>query len=341
MTARHAPPAHTTPFRTPDTEEELADADVFPFKVTPEDIGASDETALLDELARDEDAMPEKEDMADFIEDVTCLYLSEIGVKPLLTPEEERDYARRARAGDFAARQIMIERNLRLVIKIARRYLHWGIPLLDLVEEGNLGLMRALDKFDPERGFRFTTYATWWIRQAVDLCVMMQARAIRLPVNIHKEILRIQKALRHLAPETSREEAMRQVASRLGKSTEEIRRILGMNENATSLSTPLENNSNYSLGDFIAGSAGDDPETRLQQVERTELVEKCLGRLNARQREIVERRYGLSGREPETLDAISRDMNLTRERVRQIQLEAIRQLQRMLLASGIQPETIF
>ncbi|MDR3323287.1 MAG: sigma-70 family RNA polymerase sigma factor, partial [Zoogloeaceae bacterium] len=191
---------------------------------------------------------PEAE--TDFLEDVTQLYLNQIGAKALLTPEEELETARRMKAGEFDARQKMIEHNLRLVVNIAKHYLNRGIPLLDLVEEGNLGLIHALEKFDPERGFRFSTYATWWIRQAVERGIMNQSRTIRLPVHVVKEINLVLRAMRHLESETSRERTLEQVALLLEKSVEDVRRILSLNEYIASLDMPLEIDPNHSMLDF-------------------------------------------------------------------------------------------
>jgi RNA polymerase nonessential primary-like sigma factor len=298
------------------------------YPVAPsEDFGLSD----LDGMASPE---------ADFLEDVTQLYLNQIGAKPLLTAEEEQEAARRMKAGDFSARQKMIEHNLRLVVNIAKHYLNRGIPLLDLVEEGNLGLIHALEKFDPERGFRFSTYATWWIRQAIERGIMNQSRTIRLPVHVVKEVNMVLRAMRHLESETSRERTIEQVALLLEKPAEEIRRILQLNEYITSLDMPLEVDPGHSMLDFIVDENGDDPESLLQNNELSRLVQAWLGELTERQRQVVERRYGLNGYEVSTLDSIAADLELTRERVRQIQMEGLHRLRRILKRGGITRDSL-
>jgi RNA polymerase nonessential primary-like sigma factor len=277
----------------------------------------------------------------DILEDVTQLYLNQIGAKSLLTPEEEQEITRRMKQGDFDARQKMIEHNLRLVVNIAKHYLNRGIPLLDLVEEGNLGLIHALEKFDPERGFRFSTYATWWIRQAIERGIMNQSRTIRLPVHVVKEINLVLRAMRRLKSETSRERAIEQVALILEKPVDNVRHILQLNEYIASLDTPLEIDANHSMMDFIIDESGEDPETLLQNHELNTLVQLWLGELTERQRQVMERRYGLNGHEAATLDSIATDLELTRERVRQIQMESLYRLRRILKRGGITRENLF
>ncbi|MCL2021258.1 MAG: sigma-70 family RNA polymerase sigma factor [Betaproteobacteria bacterium] len=277
---------------------------------------------------------------ADFFEDVTCFYLNQIGGKPLLTPEEEQVYARQARAGDPAARQVMIERNLRMVVKIAKRYLYHGVPFLDLIEEGNIGLIYALDRFDPERGVRFSTYATWWVRQAIERGIMNQSRTIRLPGNVFKKISRIRRALRKMEQESPQEHRIAKVAAQLGVPADEVRRVLYLSENIVSLDIPLDAGSGYSFGDFIAADEGDDPETQLQEQEINNLVARWMKRLTIRQREIVERRYGFNGQEPSTLTNIALDLGLTCERVRQIQREALECIRRILKEGGLGQESL-
>jgi RNA polymerase nonessential primary-like sigma factor len=272
-------------------------------------------------------AYPAMEDgKPDFLEDVIQLYLNEIGERPLLSPEEEREVAAKAKAGDFAARQKMIEHNLRLVVSIARRYLHRGVALLDLIEEGNLGLIHALDKFEPERGFRFSTYATWWIRQAIERGIMNQARTIRLPIHVVKEINAVLRALRYLQPEGAREATIAQVADMLEKTPEEIQRILRLNEHIASLDAPLEVDSDLTVLDFVVDEDAKGPEHLVQEKEQDELVKTWLSQLTERQRKVVMRRYGFGGEDAATLEAIAKEMGLTRERVRQIQVEALSRL---------------
>jgi RNA polymerase nonessential primary-like sigma factor len=223
---------------------------------------------------------PEPEVIApeiELLEDVTQLYLTEIGAKPLLTPEEELATSRLVRQGDFAARQRMIEHNLRLVVNIAKHYLNRGIPLLDLVEEGNLGLIHALEKFDPERGFRFSTYATWWIRQNIERGIMNQSRTIRLPVHIVKEINVVLRAMRHLESADKRDSTVERIAALIDRTEDDVRRILSLNEHIASLDAPLEIDPNHTIGEIIADDSGADPESLLQISEIGSLVDDWLG----------------------------------------------------------------
>lgn len=295
--------------------------------------GAAEEAALLPEP---DPVTPEYE----LLEDVTQLYLNEIGAKPLLTPEQELLTARLVRAGDFAARQMMIEHNLRLVVNIAKHYLNRGIPLLDLVEEGNLGLIHALEKFDPERGFRFSTYATWWIRQSIERGIMNQSRTIRLPVHVVKEINIVLRAMRHLDSADRRDSTVDRIAALLDRPVEEIRHILSLNEHIASLDAPLDIDPAHSMAEIIADEAGGTPESLLQLSEMGGLVEDWLSRLSERQRLVIERRYGLNGADLATLDVIATELGLTRERVRQIQMEALDQLRKIAKRGNISKDAL-
>ena len=295
--------------------------------------GQPDDSALL----------PEPEPVApelDLLEDVTQLYLNEIGAKPLLTPAEEVATARLVRAGDFAARQKMIEHNLRLVVNIAKHYLNRGIPLLDLIEEGNLGLIHALEKFDPERGFRFSTYATWWIRQSIERGIMNQSRTIRLPVHVVKEINVVLRAMRHLESAERRETTIERVALLIDKPVAEVRRILSLNEHIASLDAPLEIDPGHTMAELIADDTGRDPESLLQTSEIGDLLEDWLRQLTERQRVVIERRYGLNGQDIATLDLIASDLGLTRERVRQIQMEGLDRLRKIIKRGNISRDSL-
>ena len=273
--------------------------------------------------------------------DATRLYLKEIGFSPLLTAEQEVYYARKAQRGDAAARRRMIESNLRLVVKIARRYMNRGLALLDLIEEGNLGLIRAVEKFDPERGFRFSTYATWWIRQTIERGIMNQTRTIRLPVHVLKEINIYQRAARYLSQKLDHEPTPEEVAQLLDKPIEDVKGMLGLNERLASVDAPLDDDPDRSLLDAIADERTLDPEKAQQREDLQSLIELWLNELNDKQREVVERRFGLNGREISTLEEVGADIGVTRERVRQIQVEALKRLRVILERAGFSVDSLF
>ena len=315
-----------------------------------EDREFEEDEGLLEPEQPDEAALVEAEREAvateavtaetEILNDVTQLYLNEIGAKPLLTPAEEAATARAMRAGDFNARQKMIEHNLRLVVNIAKHYLNRGIPLLDLVEEGNLGLIHALEKFDPERGFRFSTYATWWIRQSIERAIMNQSRTIRLPVHVVKELNIVLRAVRHLEKENGREISHEQIAHLIDKPVAEVQRILALNEHIASLDAPLEIDPNHTIGDAIADENGIDPEARLESNELGDLLVTWVAQLPEKQRAVIERRYGLNGADTCTLEVIAADLQLTRERVRQIQIEALNHLRRIIKRGGVTRDSL-
>ncbi|MEO5341837.1 MAG: RNA polymerase sigma factor RpoS [Gammaproteobacteria bacterium SHHR-1] len=273
--------------------------------------------------------------------DATQLYLSEIGASKLLSAEEEVHFARLAQKGDAAARKRMIESNLRLVVKIARRYLNRGLALLDLIEEGNLGLIRAVEKFDPERGFRFSTYATWWIRQTIERAIMNQSRTIRLPIHVVKEINSCMRVARQLAQQLDHEPSAEEIARLLDKPLAEVERMLGLNERVGSVDSPLGKEADKPLLDSIADEAATDPMDSLQTEGIKEHLDEWLLRLNEKQREVVERRFGLHGHEVCTLEQVANELGVTRERVRQIQLEALRRLRMILERDGFSFDSIF
>ena len=273
--------------------------------------------------------------------DATQLYLREIGFSSLLTAEEEVYYARRALKGDSDARRHMIECNLRLVVKIARRYMNRGLALLDLIEEGNLGLIRAVEKFDPERGFRFSTYATWWIRQTIERGIMNQTRTIRLPVHILKEINIYLRAARYLSQKLDHEPTPEEVALLLDKPVADVRAMMSLNERIASVDAPLDIDPDRSLLDAIADDKTADPEKILQEEDLHGQIAAWLSELNEKQRKVVERRFGLNGRDVATLEQVGADIGVTRERVRQIQVEALRRLRGMLEKSGYSMGALF
>ena len=266
--------------------------------------------------------------------DPTRLYLNEIGASPLLTAEEEVMYARRAQAGDDEARKHMIESNLRLVVKIARRYMKRGLPFLDLIEEGNLGLIRAVEKFDPERGFRFSTYATWWIRQTIERAIMNQSRTIRLPIHVVKEINTYLRAARSLAQQLDHEPSAEEIAGLLNKPIEDVEHVLGLNESIASTDKNIMNDSAKTLLETIPDESVQDPAESLQEESVQSNIEDSLSQLSDKQREVVERRFGLHGYRVSTLEEVGRDIGVTRERVRQIQMDALKKLKRILEQEG-------
>ncbi|WP_313950632.1 RNA polymerase sigma factor RpoS [Accumulibacter sp.] len=272
---------------------------------------------------------------AELLNDVTQHYLNEIGAKPLFSPTEEADWARRAKAGEFLARQKMIEHNLRLVVNIAKHYLNRGMALLDLIEEGNLGLIHAIEKYDPERGFRFSTYATWWIRQSIGRAIMNQSRTIRLPVHVVKEINVVLRAIRHLESANGREICVEQIAHLIDRPVEDVRRVMALNERIASLDAPLQIDPSRTIGEVIADDSLLEPEDLLQTTETGELLSQWVGQLAEKQQQVLRRRYGLAGSETCTLEQIAVDLNLTRERVRQIQIEALDQLRRIIRRGGV------
>ena len=276
----------------------------------------------------------------DFLGDVTQLYLNEIGANPLLTAEEELALSRQVRLGDFEARQTMIERNLRLVVNIAKHYLNRGIPLLDLVEEGNLGLMHALEKFDPERGFRFSTYATWWIRQNIERAIMNQSRTIRLPVHVVKELNQVLRAQRHIEANSNGESSLEAIADRLGKSIEEVRSILALSEHTASLDAPLDIDPTLSIGESLADEHQASADSQIHCTEVESLVREWITMLSDKQRMVIRHRYGIDECELLTLEELAARLELTRERVRQIQLEALGQLRRILKRHGISRDAL-
>jgi len=294
----------------------------------------------VEEIAPVEDTVVDGYFGTDILSDVTQLYFNDIGQNALLTVEEEVRYARLVKQGDFLSRQKMIEHNLRLVVNIAKHYSGRGLQLLDLIEEGNLGLIHALEKFDPERGFRFSTYATWWIRQSIERAIMYQSRTIRLPVHVIKELNTVLRAMRHLETHSERDPSPDDVAHLVDFRVEDVRRLLSLNERMTSLDAPLEIDPLLSVGESIADENTPQPDIRLENAEIETYVREWLEQLNERQRNVIERRYGLNGSEIHTLEQLAQSLNLTRERVRQIQIEALASLRKILRRSGMSRETL-
>jgi RNA polymerase nonessential primary-like sigma factor len=273
--------------------------------------------------------------------DPTQLYLVEIGASPLLTPTEEVHYARLARKGNEEARNHMVRCNLRLVVKIARRYLNRGLALLDLINEGNLGLIRAVEKFDPERGFRFSTYATWWIRQNIERAIMNQTRTIRLPIHIIKELNLYLRKARSMTNELDHEPTFEDIAKALDKSPGDVNKLLRLNERTLSVDTPMGDDTEKPLLEALADHNGDGPAEIMEENNLTSQLEDCLACLQEKQRSILARRFGLLGFEAATLEEVGAEVGLTRERVRQIQVEALKALKIIMEQKGIVANTIF
>lgn len=297
---------------------------------------------VMDDLPLDDDQSTTKEfDVSSKSLDATQLYLGEIGFSPLLTAEEEVLYARRALRGDEAARKRMIESNLRLVVKISRRYSNRGLALLDLIEEGNLGLIRAVEKFDPERGFRFSTYATWWIRQTIERALMNQTRTIRLPIHVVKELNIYLRTARELSQKLDHEPTAEEIASELDKPVDDVSKMLRLNERISSVDTPIGGEGEKALLDIIPDINNSDPEVSTQDDDIKLSLIHWLDELNPKQKEVLARRFGLLGYEPSTLEEVGREINLTRERVRQIQVEGLRRLREILVKQGLNMESLF
>jgi len=304
----------------------------------------------------DDDAIEASGDSAPEIlsdsSDTVTLYLREVRRTELFTREQEFEAATLARTGDFAARQSMIEHNLRLVVSIAKGHVGRGVPLADLIEEGNLGLMHAIDKFEPERGFRFSTYATWWIRQSVERAVMNQGRVVRLPVHVVRELRQVLQARRTLENDPDFAVARKgvegdgvrveDVAALLGRDVQDVAELLALAESPKSLDAAMDRaGDEYTLGDSMTDEVTPDPAGVMQNHEVECLLDNWVAELSDRDREVLEGRFGLHDREPETLEVLSDRLGLTRERVRQIQHDALIKLKRHMIRDGFNRLALF
>ena len=344
-------------------DTEIAPEDLVEGLSADEDASdADDETAGLAAIVDDDDDDDDAEEDADgkkFVErrkpaedrrktttrratdaDPTRLYLKEIEVSPLLTADEEKHYSRLALKGDITARDKMIECNLRLVVKIARRYMNRGLALLDLIEEGNLGLIRAVEKFDPERGFRFSTYATWWIRQTIERGLMNQTRTIRLPIHVIKELNTYLRAARKLTQELNREATSEDVAKLLKKPVKDVEKMFKLADRVSSFDIPMGGEGERPLLDVIPDENNTDPSSILQDESVLKHLDSWLDELDEKQRDVVVRRFGLRNHPRGTLEEVGLELGVTRERVRQIQMDALRKLRRILEHSGYSRENI-
>ena len=271
--------------------------------------------------------------------DPTDIYLKEVGIAPLLSKEEEIHYSRLTKKGDLNARKKMIESNLRLVIKIARRYLRSGMAILDLIEEGNLGLMHAVEKFDPERGFRFSTYSAWWIQQTIERAIMSQNRTIRLPMHIMKKVNSCLRIKNELAKQLNHEPTYDDIANKLSKSEKEIEKTLCLNEKIISIDAPISDNFNKSLVEIV-GTDILDPAKIVSIQSLKKAICMWLSKLTSTQKSVVELRFGLNNQEASTLEQTGVKIGLTRERVRQLQTEALRSLKMIVEEQGIDFNTL-
>ena len=267
--------------------------------------------------------------------DAIKLYLKDIQKTSLLTAEQERELARKISTGDMEARNRMIESNLRLVVKIAKRYMNRGLPFLDLIEEGNLGLIKAVERFKLSKGCRFSTYATWWIRQSIERALVNQSRTIRLPVHISDEINKLIKVSRELGHELNREPQVKEVADAMGVDPAVVRRLMVLLKKTYSIEHPMGENSDYSLIDTIEDTSVVNPLDLTEQLNKYRVVTELINGLNENEREILALRFGLDDREPQTLDTIGRQFGVTRERIRQIESKTLEKLRTVLTEADL------
>ena len=270
--------------------------------------------------------------------DATRIYLSEIAISPLLTADEEKHFSRLAQSGDEAARHRMIESNLRLVVKIARRYLNRGLPLLDLIEEGNLGLIHSVEKFDPERGFRFSTYSTWWIRQTIERAIMNQSGTVRLPIHIIKDINTCLRAARTLRQKHDKEPSTSEIADHMARDVEEVERLMSLHNRVT-IRAGVADDDNGPV-DRLQAKQDAEPARCAQKDTVNQIVDRWVCELDEKQRAVVDRRFGLHGHRRATLEQIGEEIGVTRERVRQIQLDALKNLKVMMESHGVSGDVI-
>ncbi|MBU0653711.1 MAG: RNA polymerase sigma factor RpoS [Gammaproteobacteria bacterium] len=326
----------------PQTHTSSTENDFSVFVAAEEDDDVTDLDVDIDDDAGEEEASPPVVSSRSVPHDMDAaqMYLREIEFSPLLTPDEEVFYGRLARDGDEFGRKKMITCNLRLVVKIARRYMGRGLPLPDLIEEGNLGLIHAVEKFDPERGFRFSTYATWWIRQNIERALMNQTRTIRLPIHVNKELNAYMRKVREMTQKLGYEPSLQQVAAAMEKPIESLRKLLDFNERITSLDIPVGKEGDSPLVDFVSSEECDEPASKLEDEDITQSVDNWLSQLEFKQKEVIVRRFGLHGHERATLEQVGSALGLTRERVRQIQMDALKRLRRILENKGLSGENL-
>jgi len=290
----------------------------------------------LSAVEREEEEKEPTEDYEDFAMDAIKLYLKDIQKTNLLTAEEERALARRIDDGDMAARNLMIESNLRLVVKIAKRYMNRGLPFLDLIEEGNLGLIKAVERFKLSKECRFSTYATWWIRQSIERALVNQSRTIRLPVHVSDDINKLIKITRELVRDLNREPQVKEVADVMGVEPAYVRRLMVLLKKTYSIEHPMGENNDYSLIDTIEDTSIVNPLELAEWLNKYQIIADLLATLNDNEKEIIALRFGLDDRDPQTLDTIGRQFGVTRERIRQIEAKSLEKL-RLLIAEREPP----
>jgi len=286
--------------------------------------------ATLARVEREEEEKEAAEDYEDFAMDAIKLYLKDIQKTNLLTAEEERALARRIDDGDMAARDKMIESNLRLVVKIAKRYMNRGLPFLDLIEEGNLGLIKAVERFKLSKECRFSTYATWWIRQSIERALVNQSRTIRLPVHVSDDINKLIKITRELVRDLNREPQVKEVADVMGVESAYVRRLMVLLKKTYSIEHPMGENNDYSLIDTIEDTSVVNPLDLAEWLNKYRIITDLLATLNDNEKEIIALRFGLDDRDPQTLDTIGRQFGVTRERIRQIEAKSLEKLRLLL-----------
>ena len=304
----------------------------------------SDEPSPAEAFPEDFDDIPEREeldyDALDILEGVDTedpvrVYLKEIGTVPLLTPEEELALAKQKAAGDEAAKQRLIEANLRLVVSIAKKFTGRGMTFLDLVQEGNLGLIKGVEKFDYEKGYKLSTYATWWIRQSVTRALADQSRVIRVPVHMVETMNRLSKMQRRLTLELGYEPGAAELANALGLTEERVIEIMQLSREPASLETPIGEEDDSNLGDFVADTNTVTPEGNVEAVMLREQIDELLSDLKERERQVLIRRFGLDDGHPRTLEEVGKEFDVTRERIRQIEAKALRKLRNPIRSKKI------
>ena len=309
------------------SELDLSDEDVAQLRAELDELGVEIVSVReIDQPETEQEAVVEAQWYAPSTVDGLDLYLAQIGRTPLLTKHEEQQLAQRIEQGVEAAKRRMVEANLRLVVSIAKKYRGNGVGFLDLIQEGTIGLVRAVEKFDWRRDLKFSTYATWWIRQAVQRAVANQSRTIRVPVHVHDRIRRVERARRTLEAKLGREPNAEEIAKESKLSVAEVNEADELRPKTISLQRPAGEDGDSELGDLIADTSGEDVTESVAGTMRNEALSRALDRLTPRMRKIIELRFGLAGGEPMLLEAVGREVGLTRERVRQLEAEAIAQL---------------